>query len=374
MKVPLYDPRGDYHAQRDRIDLAISEVIDNGIFILGPQVEAFEKEFAAYCGSQFAVGVASGTAALDLALRACGIQEGDEVITVPNTDMATTAAITRCGARVVFVDVERNSLVMDPREIESKISSRTKAILPVHLFGQPVEMEPVLEVAAAANLLVIEDAALAVGATYRDRKAGTMGDAGCFSFAPNKILGAFGNAGIVLTDRDDVADEVLSLRNYGKEPTPKQVPQPTDYRHEGFNERLEEIQAAVLRVKLPAVEKALERRARIAQKYYEAFRPLDITIPDPPDHCRHAYRAYTILVDDRDELARFLAEQDIETAVYYAPPLHLQVPYRHLGYQKGDFPVTEKVAETMLSLPIHPTLSSEQIDYVIELVTTAVNE
>jgi dTDP-4-amino-4,6-dideoxygalactose transaminase len=200
-----------------------------------------------------------------------------------------------------------------------------------------------------------------------------MGDAGCFSFAPNKILSAFGNAGIVVTDRRDVAEDVRSLRNYGKEPTPKRVPTSTDYRHEGFNERLEEIQAAVLRVKLPAVDKALERRMRIAHTYDESFRSLKLGIPMPADHVRHGYRAYTILVDERDDLARFLADQGIETAVYYAPPLHLQVPYRHLPYKKGDFPIAEEIAERMLSLPIHPTLSSEQIEYVIESVTAAVN-
>jgi dTDP-4-amino-4,6-dideoxygalactose transaminase len=373
MKVPLYDPRGDHLTSRDRIDLAIRDVLDNGVYILGPQVEAFEKEFAAYCGSRFAVGVASGSAAVELALRACGIDDRDEVITVPNTDMATTAAITRCGAKVVFVDVEPDSLVMNPREVESKITPRTKAILPVHVFGQPVEMDPVLEIAAAKNLHVIEDAALAVGAMYRDRKAGTMGDAGCFSMAPNKILGAIGNAGIIVTDRDDVAEELRSLRNYGKEAASREVPWSTLYRREGLNERLEEIQAAVLRVKLPALEKTLERRRHIARKYQEGFRSLNVVTPHPADHVRHAYRAYTILVDERDGLARFLAERDIETAVYYAPPLHVQAPYRHLPYEKGDFPVVEEIAERMLSLPIHPTLSNEQIDYVIETVAAAVS-
>lgn len=374
MRVPLYDPRSDYYALKEKIDSAINEVLDSGLYVLGPQVEAFEREFATYCGARYAVGVGSGTAALALALRACGIEADDEVITVPNTDIATAAAITHCGAKVVFVDVEPHSLVMDPREIEPQITSRTKAILPVHLFGQPVDMAVVQEIAATRNLSVIEDAALAVGAKYRGLKTGTMGEAGCMSLAPNKILGAFGNAGVVISDRSDVVEEVRSLRNYGKEITFRQgsdrsiVPQRTDYRNEGFNERLDEIQAAVLRVKLSVLEETVEKRRAIAKKYDEGFQSLNMALPSPADDVRHAYRAYTVLVDDRDRLARHLAERDIETAVYYAPPLHLQPPYSYLHHRKGDFPIAEDVAEKMLSFPIYPTMSNEQIEEVIDSV------
>jgi dTDP-4-amino-4,6-dideoxygalactose transaminase len=208
MHVPLYDTRSDYLALKKEIDGAIGEVLDSGNYVLGPQVESFEREFATYCGAKYAVGVGSGTAALALALRACGVKKGDEVITVPNTDMASSATITHCGAKVVFVDVEPHSHLMDPRKLESKITARTKAIVPVHLFGWPADVAAIQHIAAARNLSVIEDTALAVGAEYRGRKAGAFGDAGCMSFAPNKILAAIGNAGVVTTDRNDVAEEV----------------------------------------------------------------------------------------------------------------------------------------------------------------------
>ncbi len=380
MRVPLYDPRSDLVAIEGRLDRVIRDVIDSGIYVLGSQVEAFEKEFAGYCGTKYAVGVGSGTAALELTLHACGIGEGDEVITVPNTDIATTAPITRCGAKIVFVDVERHSLVMDPKEIERKITPRTKALLPVHLFGQPVAMTEILDIAASGNLLVIEDAALAVGAEYRGRKAGTMGDAGFMSLAPNKILGGLGNAGVVVTDRSDLAEKLLSLRDDGKANSiyhhvdRSHKPRLVEYECQGFNERPDEIQAAVLRVKLNGLEDNIERRRAIAAKYGDRLQSLNVTLPEPPDDVRHAYRAYTILVENRDGLADHLEERGIETAVYYAPPLHLQRPYRSMNHRKGDFPITEEVAEKMLSLPVHPTLSDEQIEFVIDAVIEFVSE
>ncbi len=380
MRVPLYDPRSDYQAHADRIDRAIRGVVNSGIYVLGPQVEAFEKEFASFCGSKYAVGVGSGTAALELTLRACGIGEGDEVITVPNTDIATTAPITRCGAKIVFADVERRSLVMDPNEVERKITPRTKALLPVHLFGQPVDMAAIQDIAAKENLLVIEDAALAVGAEHRGRKAGTMGDAGFMSLAPNKILGGLGNAGVVITDRSDLAEKLVSLRDDGKANSvyhhvdKSRIRRLVEYECEGFNERPDEIQAAVLRVKLTGLEESIERRRAIAWKYDKGLQSSSVALPAPSDDTRHAYRAYTILAENRDGLADHLEGRGVETAVYYAPPLHLQRPYLHMNHRKGDFPVAEEVADKMLSLPIHPTLSDEQIEFVIGAVMEFVSE
>ena len=370
MQVPLYDLRADYLALKEPIDRSILEVLESGSYAAGPRVAAFEQEFAAYCGARHAVGVSSGSAALELALRVCGLGVGDEVVTVPNTDTSTAAAITHCGAKVVFADVEPHSLVMDPQQLEGKITPRTKAIVPVHLFGQPATMASILDIAVARNLLVVEDAALAVGAEYRGAKVGTLGDVGCMSLNSRKILSAIGDAGIVVTNRDRLADEVRSLRNYGEETAhgERALPPRLELRHEGFNAKLDEIQAAVLRVKLAVLPEALAKRRAIARQYDEGLRRLDVTRPCASQDARHAYRAYTIRVENRDRLARHLADRGIETVAYYVPPLHLQPAYRYLGHARGDFPVAEEAAETMLSLPIHPTMSDQQVTYVVDAI------
>ncbi len=366
----MYDLRADYLALKDRIDGAILGVLESGTYAAGPHVAAFEEEFAAFCGAAHAVGVSSGSSALELALRACGLGTGDEVVTVPNTDMSTAAAITHCGATVVFADVEPKSLVMSVRELEARITPRTKAIVPVHLFGQPAEMASILEIAAARRLLVVEDAALAVGARYRDAQVGTLGDIGCMSLNSRKTLSAIGEAGIVITNRHALADEVRSLRNYGEEtaPAPSAFPARLAFRHEGYNAKLDELQAAVLRVKLAALPDALAMRRAIAARYDEGFRGWPVTLAQASENAGHAYRAYTIHVERRDDLARHLASRDIETMAYYVPPLHLQPAYRYLGHALGDFPAAEEAADTMLSLPIHPTMSSEQVDVVVDAV------
>jgi dTDP-4-amino-4,6-dideoxygalactose transaminase len=375
MRVTFYDPRREYLELKEEIDRAIRDVLESGVYTAGRHVEGFEEELAAFLGTSFAcvVGVGSGTAALELAFVAAGIGAGDEVVTVPNTDISTTAAISRCGARVVFADIHSETLVLDPVEVEAKVTSRTKAIVPVHLFGQLVDMDAIQAIARSRNLLVIEDAALALGGDYRGKMAGTMGDAGCFSMNSRKILSAFGDAGVVVTRRGDMATTIRSLRDYGKKRSARRASmlEAVEFVFEGFNARLDEIQAAVLRVKLATIGERLMRRRTIAARYDAAFESLPLKVPPSSSDCRHAYRAYTIRLgsrEDRDGLANNLSDRSIDTAIYYAPPLHLQPAYRYLGHRPGDFPVAEKAAETMLSIPIHPTLSDDQVAYVIEAV------
>ncbi len=372
MRIPLYNPRAEYLALKDSIDRALNTVLESGVYSPGPNVEAFEKELAEFLNVEFAAGVGSGTAALELTLRACQIGAEDEVVTVPNSDISTTAAISHCGARVVFCDIDNKSLVIDPEELEKTITPRTKAILPVHLFGQPADMSVIKEIAALHHLFVIEDAALAVGARYKEKLVGSLGDAGCLSLNSRKILSAFGDGGVVITNRKDIFDKVRSLRNYGKNNTSinQKFLGESEFLYEGFNERLDEIQAAVLRVKLKTLPKMLQKRASIANRYNNAFRSLPIAIPIPTINTHHAYRAYTILVDqDRDALIQHLSKSNIDVATYYTPPLHLQPAYKYLGHQPGDFPITEKVSQTMLSIPVHPMMTETEVSYVIRAIT-----
>ena len=379
--VPLYDPRAEYLALQEPIDRAIRDVLDSGVYTAGAQVAEFEAELARYCRVPQTIGVASGTAALELALMAAGVGPGDEVVTAPNSDISTAAAITHCGARVVFSDIEPDTLVMNPNEIASKLTPKSKAILPVHLFGQLCDMDSIASVASDYELVVIEDAALAIGGEYRRRMAGTIGDVGCYSMNSRKILSAFGDAGAVITSRDDIAQTVRSLRDYGKNPSLERLATPgeNEFLHEGFNARLDEIQAAVLRVKLTKLPEALERRRSIAARYNEGLSRLPLSLPVEQPESRHAFRAYTVLVESRevrDLFANHLTDRRIASATYYTPPLHLQPAYRYLGHGPGDFPVAERIASTMLCLPIHPTLSDEQVDAVIgsvvEFFTAAV--
>ena len=284
--------RAEYDFLREEIDGAIRRVIESGNFVMGEELQAFEKEFALYCGAKYAVGVGSGTAALHLALLACDIGPGDEVITVPNTDIPTTTAITHCGAAIVWVDVDRRTFNIDPGKIEEKVTGRTKAILPVHLFGHPADMDPIMEIARRDHLLVIEDAALAVGAEYKGRKVGTIGDVGCFSLAPTKILGAYGDAGIVVTNRPAIADRIKVLRNYGEVSevgedagNPLGVGTWTVVTG-GFNERLDTLQAAILRAKLPTLEERITRRKDAAHRYNELLAQLDLVTPVRGRRCQ----------------------------------------------------------------------------------------
>jgi len=366
MKVPFLDLKAHHAALIGKFDRAIREVIESNAFAGGPFVERFEEEFATFCGSSHAIGVGNGTDALWLTLLALGIGEGDEVITVPNTFIATVEAIIHCKAQPVFVDVDENTFTMDPAELEKSLTAKTKAIIPVHLFGQPADMDPILEFARAHGLFVIEDAAQAHGAEYKGRKAGTMGDAGCFSFYPGKNLGAFGEAGAVVTNNADLRKEVQVLRDHG---------QARKYHHAlfGWNCRMDGIQAAVLSVKLRHLEEGNLLRREHALQYNEAFAGIDgVATPFEADYAWHVYHIYAIQLQGRDEIRRHLEEKGIGCGVHYPIPIHLQEACRSLGYSKSVFPVAEDLAEEFLSLPMFPELTEEQIEYVVRCVGEAV--
>lgn len=379
MSVPMSDLRSEYYSLKEEIDGAVQRVIESGNFVMGEELDAFEEEFALYCGAEYAVGVGSGTAALHLALMACDIGPGDEVITVPNTDIPTTMTITHCGATIVWVDVDRRAFNIDPEKIEEKITESTKAILPVHLFGHPADMDLIMEVARRHDLLVIEDAALAVGAEYKHRKVGAIGDVGCFSLAPTKILGAYGDAGIVVTSQRQIADRLKVLRNYGHGLEMEENAKSTlgvqmwELVAEGFNERLDTLQAAILRAKLPTLEDRITRRREAAYRYNELLAGLDLVTPYEANDVKHVYRAYTILVDNREQVREYLASKGIATRIYYIPPLHLQPAYEHLGFRSGDFSVAEETAARMLSLPMFPEITGEQIAEVVSALEECVS-
>jgi dTDP-4-amino-4,6-dideoxygalactose transaminase len=366
VSVPMLDLRAEYFSLKEEIDEAVQRVIDSGTFVMGKEVDLFEEAFARYCGAEYAVGVGSGTAALHMALLGCGIGPGDEVITVPNTDIPTTMTVSHCGARIVWVDVDPRTFNMDAARIEDRITEKTKAILPVHLFGHPADMDAILSVAKRHDLLVIEDAALAVGATYRESKVGAIGDVGCFSLASTKILGAYGDAGIVVTNRRDIADRVRVLSNYGHAlETRMELGGVIGIRTwkliaEGFNEHLDTLQAAILSAKLPALEERIARRREVAHRYDECLTDIDVVTPYEAEYARHVYRAYTILVNDRERVRDYLASKGIASRIYYVPPLHLQPVYRELGYHRNDFPIAEDTAARMLALPIFPEMTDEQ--------------
>ena len=365
ISVPFLDLKSHHARLRDEFDSAIREVIDSGAFAGGPFVEKFEADFAAYNGSEHAVGLGSGTEALWLALLGCGIGEGDEVITVPTTFMATAEAITYCGARPVFVDVDDRTYTMDPAGLEGALSPRTKAIIPVHLFGQPADMSPILEFAREHDLFVIEDAAQAHGAEYNGRKVGTLGDAGCFSFYPGKNLGAFGEAGAVVTDNFELQEKIRILRDHG---------QVRKYRHTmiGWNCRMDGIQAAVLSVKLQHLESGNSLRRAHALLYNQAFETLDeVVTPFEAPYSRHVYHIYAIRVQARDEVMWLLKEKGIQCGVHYPVPVHLQKAYRTLGYKAGDFPISEQIALEFISLPMFPELTEAQIMMVVLAVKEA---
>jgi dTDP-4-amino-4,6-dideoxygalactose transaminase len=342
-------------------------VIDSGAFAGGPFVARFEEDFAAYCDCRHALGVGSGTEALWLALLAMGVGPGDEVLTVPSTFMATAEAITYCGAKPVFVDIDERTYTMNPAGLEEAITKRTKAIIPVHLFGQPADMDPILEVARAHGLFVIEDAAQGHGAEYNGRRAGSLGDAGCFSFYPGKNLGAFGEAGAVVTGNDELHEKIRILRDHG---------QIRKYHHTmvGWNCRMDGIQASVLRIKLRHLEKGNELRRSHAAQYDRAFEAMgEITTPYEDPYARHVYHIYAIRVRERDETIRRLAEMGIASGIHYPVPVHLQEAYQNLGYEEGAFPIAEQVAKEFVSLPMFPELTPAQIDMVAEGVKEAFN-
>jgi dTDP-4-amino-4,6-dideoxygalactose transaminase len=366
MKVPFLDLKAHHAPFIEKFDLAIHEVIESSAFAGGPFVEKFEEEFAAFCGSSDAIAVGNGTDALWLALLALGIGEGDEVITVPNTFIATAEAITYCKARPVFVDVDQNTFTMNPAELEKSLTERTKAIIPVHLFGQPADMDPILEFARAHGLFVVEDAAQAHGAEYKGRKAGTMGDAGCFSFYPGKNLGAFGEAGAVVTNDSELRKQIQMLRDHG---------QSQKYYHAlmGWNCRMDGIQAAVLSIKLRHLYEANSLRRKHAFQYNDALAGIDeVLTPFEAKYAKHVYHVYAIRVQERDAVRQRLQEKGVGCAVHYPVPIHLQDACRNLGYTRGAFPIAESLADEFVSLPMFPELTEEQIEYVGRCVSEVV--
>jgi dTDP-4-amino-4,6-dideoxygalactose transaminase len=366
VKVPFLDLRIQYESIRDEIAACLQQVLDSTAFAGGPFVAQFEKEFAEFCQSESAIGVGSGTVALWAALKGLGLGSGDEVITTPNTFIATAEAISECGARPVFVDIDEQTFNMDPALIEDVITPKTRAIVPVHLYGHPADMDPVIEIAKKHNLLVIEDACQAHGAEYKGQKAGSIGDAGCFSFYPGKNLGAYGEAGAVVTNNRRLADKIMMFRDHG---------QKRKYYHSmvGWNCRMDGLQGAVLSVKLKHLGRWNESRRKNAAIYNLLLADLDpIATPFEADYARHIYHIYPILTENRQRLMDALAKKQIYCGIHYPVPLHLQVAYSALGYKKGDFPVTEKCAGRLLSLPMFPEMTSEQIEYVVENIKSFV--
>jgi dTDP-4-amino-4,6-dideoxygalactose transaminase len=366
MVVPFLDLKAQYASLREDIDAAIHKVLDHAAFAGGPFVAAFEEEFARFCGVPHAVGVGSGTDALWLALLALGIGRGDEVITVPNTFIATAEAITYAGAHPVFVDVDDKTYNMDPSKIAAAITPRTRAIIPVHLFGQMADMDPIMDIAREHGLAVIEDASQAHGAEYKGRSAGSIGDVGCFSFYPGKNLGAYGEAGGIVTSNNDIAQVLRMLRDHG---------QARKYIHQyiGWNARMDGIQGAVLSVKIKKLRQANERRREHAKLYDDLLRDVpEIRTPHEAPHGRHVYHIYAIRAKDRDLLIQSMAERSITCGIHYPVPLHLQGAYSYLNLGPGAYPVAEAGASEFVSLPMYPELSREQIEYVAHELVDAI--
>lgn len=352
--IPFLDLQAQYRQIKSEIDAAITRVIDSAQFILGPEVAAFEERFAAYCGARYCVALNSGTSALHLALLAAGIGPGDEVITVSMTFVATAAAVLYCGAKPVFVDIDPEAWTMDPNLIEAAVTPRTKAILPVHLHGLVAEMDPILAISRRHGLVVIEDAAQSHGAEYKGRRAGSIGDIGCFSFYPGKNLGAYGEGGAVVTNEPELARKMTLLRDWGQE---------AKYRHvvPGYNYRMEALQGAVLNVKMDHIEKWTERRRSVAMEYDQLLAHSYCQSPAPPPHSRHVYHVYAVRVAARDRVQELLHSAGIGTSIHYPVPVHLQKAYAGLGYRRGDLPVSETAADQFLSLPIYAELQADQV-------------
>ncbi len=359
--VPYLSLQKEYKELRDEWMQAIDGAGASGAFILGPNVRAFEEEAAAYIGAKHAIAVASGTDALVLSLRALGIGPGDEVITTPFTFFATAEAVSLVGATPVFADVEIGSFNIDPASVAARITDKTRAILPVHIFGNPADMTRLNSIARGHGLHIIEDAAQAFGAQHSGQRAGSMGDCGCFSFYPTKVLGCYGDGGLITTSSDEVKARLIQLRNHG-------ATRPFIHAEAGYNSRLDEIQAALLRIKLRDIEKAIAARRQVASWYDEMLSGLDLVTPKPAVNGRHAYNLYTIRHPRRDALRERLNACKIGNSQCYPQPLHLQTVYAELGYKEGDLPVAEALCYETLSLPIFPDLSRAQVAHVCEQV------
>lgn len=361
--VPFVDLRSEYRAHQQEVDNAIAVVLQRCDFVLGQSVHDFENAFAAYCGADHAVGVDSGYSALELILRAYDIGPGDEVITAANTFIATALAISNCGAKPVLVDADPVTYNLDPARLEAALTTATKAIMPVHLYGQPADMDAINAFAQKHNLRVIEDACQAHGARYKGRRAGALGDAAAFSFYPSKNLGAYGDGGMVVTNNTQLAQRVRSLANLG---------QRVRYYHDekGFNHRLDTLQAAVLCTKLPFLDEANSARRTIARAYERMLAGLPLRTPRVAEYAEPVFHLYVIEVAERDALQKHLAERGVSTGIHYPIPIHLQAAYPELGYQEGDFPVTERAAQRILSLPMYPRMTSDEITHTVDAIAT----
>jgi dTDP-4-amino-4,6-dideoxygalactose transaminase len=361
--IPLVDLKAQYNTIKADIAAAVGRVLETGQFVLGPEVEAFEQEFAAHQGALHGIAVNTGTSALHLALLAAGVGPGDEVITVPFTFVATVAAIGYVGARATYVDIDPKTFTMDVNQIERAITPRTKAIIPVHLYGQPADMDPILEIANRRGLKVIEDGCQAHGAAYKARPVGALGDLGCFSFYPGKNLGAYGEGGMVVTNNAAMAKQIRMLRDWGSE---------KKYHHvlKGFNYRMEGMQGSILRVKLRHLEKWTEARRTHATQYRRVLADSGVEIPAEASYARHVYHVYAIRTKDRASLQRMLQANGIGTGIHYPIPVHMQPAYADPAYREGDFPHSERAAGEVLSLPMYAELSFTQV----EMIGAAVKE
>jgi dTDP-4-amino-4,6-dideoxygalactose transaminase len=366
--IPFFDLSRQYRHIQAEIDQAVARTLANGWYILGEELAAFERDFAAYCGIRYAVGVGSGTEALHLALRAAGVRSGDLVITVPNTAVPTVCAIVAANARPVFVDIDPRTYNLDPEKLRAYLKAQrspylAKAVIPVHLYGQPADLQPILDLANEYGLTVIEDAAQAHGAEYQGRKAGSFGLAGCFSFYPTKNLGAYGDAGMVVTNDGAVAERVRMLRNYGEE---------AKYRNrtQGFNSRLDELQAAILRVKLKHLDEWVDARRRLAVLYNDLLAETPLVVPAEMAAARHSYHLYVVRSQRRDELQQYLQGNGIGTSIHYPLPIHFQNAYQHLDYATGDFPEAERASREILSLPLYPELAEEDVRQVASVLAS----
>lgn len=359
MSISMLDLKAEYASIKAEVDTSLSAVLSSGAFILGPNVSSFEKEFAGYIGTKYAVAVASGTDALFLSLKALGIGEGDEVITTPLTFFATAEAISYTGAKPVFVDVDPMTHNIDPSKIEKAVTKRTKAVLPVHLWGLPADMAQVMEIANRHGLAVVEDCAQSAGAVYKGKKTGSFGAAGCFSFFPTKNLGCYGDGGMITTNDDNIYEKLKLLHLHGSKSRGV---------HEmiGYNSRLDEIQAAILRIKLKRLDIWNAARRKNAEYYSSQFSKLGIKCPAEPSGTEHVYHQYTIETGEREKTIESLKAAGVSAFVYYPNPLHLQKAYDGLGYKKGDLPASEMIGERMLSIPVHPFLSEEEKKTVAE--------
>ena len=364
MKVDVFSLRRQHEEIKNEIKGPIEKVMSSGGFIMGEDVKLFQQEFAAYCGMRYGVGVNSGTDALFLGCLACGIGKGDEVIVMPYTYIATTLAISMTGSTPIFVDIDEKTYNMDPSKIEKAITKKTKAILPVHLYGHPADMDPIMQIAKKHKLKVIEDCAQAHGALYKNKRVGSIGDVSCFSFYPTKNLGAFGDGGMALTSSEEIRQKLVLLRDYGRKDR---------YEHvlKGYNSRLDTLQAAILRVKLKHLDRWDERRRENAALYTRLFKEkkVDIIVPYEADYAKHVYHLYPVRIKNREKIMKELSDKGVRTLIHYPIPIHLQEAYRDLGHKKGDFPVSERCCEEILSLPMYPELGSDEIKYVVKILS-----